>query len=122
MIIEQFVSIDQEPDLSKLICPACRNTYLHQGSVRILNRFHEDGEGILTSVPEDPTNPGSRQLMADKGIRHGRRDYIEIDFECETCDASTEAYSLSLVISQHKGETFLRWERLYRPPLNTRRR
>jgi hypothetical protein len=88
-----------------LECPACGCNNLHHGGVVLYNRAEDDeyvtvitakGNNVsLTDVPNrSVANPSLR--------RHGMR----INFYCEQCDDNYE-----LCIAQHKGTTYLHWEK-----------
>lgn len=100
-----------------LICPRCRGNNLHHGTVKVYERFQEDGDGTITTVLG-----GSTKLRFAKSEEiPWRRGRVEIAFFCEYCDSpdteedeqGCEALSQSmptgmrLVIEQHKGTTYL---------------
>jgi hypothetical protein len=86
---------------SALCCPSCGETYLHQRAAEVGFRS-EDGHGDVTTI--DGTSVKTE--MAENGDPRfsPRRDRITIHFTCENCDAKPR-----LMISQHKGRTFLEW-------------
>lgn len=86
-----------------ILCPNCGNQNLHHENVEVLERNREDdrygihvfvdGEKVLVDSDASTRNPSRR------------RDGIRISFWCEHCP-----FPSSLLIYQHKGETFIRWE------------
>lgn len=85
-----------------LLCPGCGNGFLHQQHVEVFDR-HEDADvgmhatvemGVTTVDVDQTENPSPR------------RDGIRIGFSCESCETTP-----SLVIIQHKGNTFVAWEK-----------
>ena len=90
---------DIHMDIPPLVCPSCKETYLHHGGVISIVRDIEDGPG--TRVEHDAGVTIKRVEDADI---MGRRDVVFIKFWCETCSTHPQ-----LVIQQHKGQTFLAW-------------
>jgi len=93
--------------MTRLCCPKCEGTYLHQIAVYAGFRRVEDEMESLT-VAVDKT--GVRTQIARL---EGRRDEAEIYFACENCTPedkwSFPDPELALRIYQHKGETLLEW-------------
>lgn len=85
----------------QLVCPFCKDTYLHQGRVTVLNRVREDGPGFETIVK----GPLSSTSFVEAKDMPGRRESLQIEFECEMCRDK----KLTLQILQHKGSTYLDW-------------
>lgn len=87
-------------------CPGCAagDGYLHQGDVRVQIRDHEDSHGTRVEVASDGAVTVSR--IEDGFV--GRRDDLRIRFYCESC-----AHEYYLVIWQHKGRTYMCWERIW---------
>lgn len=83
-----------------LQCPKCNDDYLHQRECRAVWRLEDkDGTEYVSNIEGGGTFRRKSPTIA------GRRDVIEIDFECENCsDTST------MIIMQHKGQTFIKWE------------
>lgn len=92
-------------DADTVYCPCCKNNYLHHTGVRVFDR-DEDDENVVMTVVEN--NATSVKTIPSKDAKNpsARRHGIRISFWCEHCD--TIPYDL--VISQHKGCTFLGWE------------
>jgi len=87
-------------DDDALLCPVCKNSYLHQGEVTAFHRREEDSGGIVAKVRHTSlwVQPASSEDLP------GRRDTITIEFQCEDgCPTQV------LTIQQHKGRTFVRW-------------
>lgn len=82
-------------------CPECNDDYLHQGDVRVINR-HEDSDGVATHIS---TDNHIVQAHVDSEDIVGRRDTIEIDYDCENCGLHT------LQLHQHKGRSLIKWIR-----------
>jgi uncharacterized OB-fold protein len=97
------VHIDyQSGEEGVLLCPQCGNEYLHQGAVTVCARDGENKDGTQVDV----RSSGEIVTRRIKSVSfEGRRDDMRTSFECEGCDAV-----LSLVLSQHKGRTFVRWD------------
>lgn len=99
-----------EPDCDDvlLLCPKCKKSYLHQGTVRIYAREHEDGDGtvIVVSGPRDfhATKATDEELRTVAG----RRQALTIEFRCENCNR-VEGPAFQLRIKQHKGRTRVSW-------------
>ncbi len=95
---------DELSDLSRvsvLLCPLCKESALHHGTVGVFSRDFEDSEvGLRTTA--------GRNVITDKsmiGIPSSRRDGIRIEMECENCGE----LPFDLGLAQHKGATFLMW-------------
>jgi hypothetical protein len=94
-----------------LRCPQCSDKdndlypYLHHRGVRVFSRGEDDEETRETIVLEDQTIV---RMVPSLGSHNpsSRRDGITINFECELCGNASR-----LTIAQHKGSTFVRWER-----------
>lgn len=85
----------------ELTCPECKETYMHQADVRVINR-KEDCDGVVTHINHD-----NHIMQADVPAEEivGRRDTIEIDYDCEYCGRHT------LQLHQHKGSSLIKWIR-----------
>jgi predicted nucleic-acid-binding Zn-ribbon protein len=99
------VSIDQNDD--ELICPKCGGLNLHHETIEVYTRPKEDGEVSLTLITH------SGRLMHNGVAKEEfnpspRQDGLRICFSCETC--GNEKLRHKLIIFQHKGTTYLRWE------------
>ena len=87
------------------VCPRCGDTYLHQGTVYLYNRDVEDSSfGFLVEVSAATTKSTQRASMVN--CPSGRRDGLSIDMDCEVCGPVGR-----LTIYQHKGETFIGWQK-----------
>ena len=83
-----------------LHCAHCEGAWTHQEEVRAVWRAEDDVGQLSTSAFN---KKGEELVPKSKCI--GRRDWVEIDFSCESCsDIST------LIIKQHKGNTFVSWK------------
>lgn len=82
-----------------LMCPYCGMHQMHQKEARILWR-DEDMDGVCHTSSRTKE---SKEIVKSTEIP-GRRDFIEIDFDCEGCDED-----LTMYIQQHKGYTFMGW-------------
>lgn len=98
----------------RLECPRCGDYGgLHHYDVRVHERVAsdgEDGDGMETRIRG--TSVRSRKIIDERMI--GRRNSILIGFWCEHCDTFSGPHPsgrapLVLVISQHKGSTFVGW-------------
>lgn len=92
---------------TRLCCPKCDSTYLHQIAVFAGFRRVEDEPESLT-VAVDKTG-----VRTSIGSLADRRDEVVLYFACEQCTPqdkwSVPDSELSLRIYQHKGETLLEW-------------
>jgi len=98
-----------------LVCPSCKDTgaaiNLHQGTVEVFIRDHEDSSSGIHVLIEEPsiTNGGMGTLLANHNVDDGnpsaRRDGLQIAFRCENHDGL-----LMLNIVQHKGTTYIEWD------------
>jgi hypothetical protein len=87
-----------------LFCPKCRGTNLHQESLAVWRRREDaDGDEVTLSA-RDPLDTIRRVRRDADKFRHGRRQYLELGFTCEVCGPG-----LTLIVQQHKGETFVEW-------------
>lgn len=93
-----------EPELAPgypLECPGCKNDFLHQGRVDVFNREEDEPVAQHTTVTRDGV---SKARLVSTLNAPGRRHWLEISFQCETCDAAP-----ILIVRQHKGSTYLSW-------------
>jgi hypothetical protein len=88
-----------------LLCPVCKEDYLHQIGISAGMRFKEDEPGLRISIDKaDDASAGVPNiLVSSESTFIGRRDDVSIAFLCE-CGASA-----SLDIWQHKGSTLISW-------------
>ncbi|MFU0948764.1 hypothetical protein ACM26Q_24055 [Kluyvera ascorbata] len=84
-----------------LNCPHCKGTYLHQYKYEIFERSEDAQVGTHAVISGDGINID--RSMA--GNPSARRDGAKIYFTCEGCDESP-----TLLITQHKGQTFIQFE------------
>ena len=82
---------------------------IHQRAVRVCWRDKEDSEtGLYASTAHwraDQKEPQALTRGLRSGDAFGRRDSLEIDFECEQCNGIH-----TLMIYQHKGQTLSFWK------------
>lgn len=106
-----------------LMCPVCtKNNNLHHSDVEICNRQEDAyiGQRVLVSFQDGFGEGGVEQLpqvLIDDNVGNNpspRRHGLRIKFSCETCPGI-----FWLLIYQHKGTTYLRWEQPWamKPPL-----
>ena len=95
------IQIMTSGEWSSLICPWCKNDYLHHGEVTVINRIWEDHDGLEIKVNQFVVE--SWPVKADKILM--RRNCVKIEFKCEHCPNFS-----TLVLIQHKGNTFLYWD------------
>jgi hypothetical protein len=85
-----------------LQCPECSQEYLYHRETRVIERFTEDSDGTVVTVNDHNV---SLKTIETKRIP-GRRDCVEIDFQCESCG---EGSPVTLRITQHKGLMLVNW-------------
>ena len=90
-----------------LKCPLCGEHYLHQGRVDVFKRSEDEEAVTRTTVMWDGTASVATVANTGSGNPSSRRDGLTIGFSCEMCN---DIFVLS--ISQHKGQTLVRWEPL----------
>ncbi len=99
-----------------LRCPGCNGEYLHHGAVSVFTRRREDADdGQHTHIPDgsDGTVVVDASMAGNPSVR---RDGVRIHFWCELC-----AEHFSLCLAQHKGVTYVSWDRAWSPAARTRR-
>ena len=87
-----------------LHCPSCGNSNLHHADVTVWRRKEDDQRGDNVHIPADY----SKAPVTFQGQGYNpssRRGAVAISFVCEQCDVRAD-----LVITQHKGSTYLEWE------------
>lgn len=84
----------------QLLCHHCGGDYMHHGPVEVQSRRKEDGPTASTVVFPD----GEQTAKEGTSIMSSRRTSVVIGFWCEGCGQTS-----ALVISQHKGCTFMGW-------------
>jgi len=87
-----------------LCCGSCGEPWgLHQGDIAIYLRNEDQKEGLCVTTK-------GFSVKIDRTLSQGnpssRRQGLVIQFECELCSGDT-----SLLISQHKGRTFIEWKK-----------
>ncbi len=98
-----------------LLCPRCHGEYLHHSRVDIYDRSEDAGTGThVVAGVEFPRTDGD---MA--GNPSARRHGLTVWFWCEFCDSTADedgaadtGEGIVLHIVQHKGCTYLSWERV----------
>lgn len=91
-------------DDGSLQCPNCFSICLHHDEIQI---FHRDKEDSNSGLKLTVTKKQQTTLASDmKGNPSQRRNGVRIKFSCENCHIKS-----ALLIHQHKGTTFLTWEK-----------
>ena len=113
--------IDTETGHNALLCPQCGGNNLHQGAVHVWQRSSEESKtGAYSCADHARSNV---QYDADMGGNPSlRRDGMTIEFECENCNGAPPPHENPafaerksyLHIVQHKGTTYLSWNK---PPI-----
>lgn len=85
-----------------LECPMCHEGYLHHGKIEIYDRSEDEKSGLLV-ICENKTAEIKTNL---EGNPSARRHGVRVWFYCENCGNK----EFSLILAQHKGNTFLCWE------------
>lgn len=106
---ELFLRVSKKPIDTILICPHCGDQYLHHEEVDIFNRAEDCKIGQHTHIPQS-TSGGVQVRSHLEGNPSLRRHGLRIEFWCEICQGR-----FSLCIAQHKGGTYLHWERSVEP-------
>ena len=88
---------------SMLNCP-CGMGNLHQHKYEVFNRT-EDSTNVIKTVVKDSTVAINHIPNQGSGNPSARRDGIKVHFWCEG------GHDMVLNIYQHKGITFLDWEK-----------
>ena len=102
-------------DLNELLCPSCGGEYLHHYRIEVSDRGEDDDSVLFTSIttgtvpvgekpPQFPVSVGPKS-NPDSRNPSARRQGLRVIFWCEGCAAD-----LQLMISQHKGNTFVEWD------------
>ncbi len=97
---------------NELACPGCSGNNLHHEHVDVYSRHEDDKEGVHASVGigsawPDCDGVGDVRVGRDlTGNPSSRRGGIRIRFRCENCQNTPV-----LMIAQHKGTTYMEWER-----------
>ncbi len=85
-----------------LLCPLCGGNYLHHKVIETFERCEDAEEGMHTTITRDRVDVKYEPLVDNPSPR---RDGLKIEFYCEFC-----GNQLTLVILQHKGETWVGWD------------
>lgn len=101
--------LNLEFDGDVLLCPGCKDNYLHHVSVEIFER-REDEDGLHVTVENQKVSVDRSMKSNPSRRRHG----LLIHFECEQCDNKSV-----LTLVQHKGQTFLTISTLPPPATST---
>jgi hypothetical protein len=101
------IAFDERSPTAGLLCPECKNPYLHHEAISVYEREREDAPSRVLTLGCSLRNP-SRILETDER-RAGpnpsmRRNGIAIRFWCENCHSISE-----LTLAQHKGTSELGW-------------
>ena len=89
-------------DCEALCCNDCGFNYLHQYKVEVFDRQEDEKTGTHSIT----TSGGVHVDHNMEGNPSSRRDGIRVFFNCEGCD---KKQVLSIV--QHKGMTYIEWEK-----------
>lgn len=85
-----------------LQCPGCGFGNLHQHQIEIFERPEDEESGNHVVISGDDVTI-NRDITSNPSPR---RNGLVIKFECEICDKSPV-----LFIYQHKGSTFMEWQK-----------
>ena len=85
-----------------LRCPKCSGPHLDHDKVTVWDRCQDDETGLKVIVDDGAVTIDDKASMND--CPSSRRHALTVDFVCGNCD-----FAGSLVIAQHKGNTFLDW-------------
>ena len=109
--MKEFVQPGISDEHVSLVCPTCRDVFLHQGKVEVFQRREDSESGIRAVIDNEKIL--SLSTTEQDGNPSGRRDGIRIWFSCEMCDYDREPMTYdskrSLSVFQHKGTTYLEW-------------
>ena len=102
-----------------LLCPSCGGSNLHQMAVHVWERHTEDAaQGTYTCADGKASRVELNAAMAGNPSR--RRDGLTIEFSCESCNGypvgaernpADSQPNQCLHIVQHKGTTYLSWNK-----------
>ena len=97
--MKSLVEFDKDsPDW--LLCPNCREFYLHHDRVTVFGRVQADAPSTALEIEDMRV----RVVRDAKGNPSSRRHGLAIRFWCEHCDVISE-----LTVAQHKGITMVEW-------------
>lgn len=103
------MNIAKTPFETILLCPGCGGEYLHHEEVDVFNRAEDSLTGQHTHIPSTSTGSVTVRSNLD-GNPSVRRHGLRIEVWCELCHGR-----FSLCLAQHKGITYLHWERSLEP-------
>jgi len=92
-----------------LSCPHCGSDYMHHTMVEVYNRTEDaDWDRISVSTCDEMSGNNKYELSIDQqGVNPSpRRSGVRMVFNCEQCEKLSK-----LIIYQHKGQTFMEWEK-----------
>jgi hypothetical protein len=98
-----------QPLQSLLRCPSCGGEYLHHTEVDVFQRTEDALRGQHTHVPDGVDGVVIVRQDLD-GNPSPRRHGLRVELWCELCHGRS-----SLCLVQHKGGTYLHWERSLEP-------
>ena len=100
------IQVDQRytREASLLKCPRCDSDYLHHGRVICYERSEDEPNTAVLSMENGGFVAIEKRPSVDCKNPSSRRNGLTIDFYCEQCGEGLE-----LLISQHKGQTFIGW-------------
>ena len=103
--MQKIVDARHSNHYSTLLCPKCKDEYLHQNEIEVFNRDKEDSPTgtHVTVLPAGEVNINTKGGMQKNPS--ARRQGVLIHFRCEQCGPG-----MQLAIYQHKGNTFLEWK------------
>ena len=87
-----------------LACPECNEYNLHHHNINVYSRDEDEKTCVHTTVKHKTTTIKESNNVDNPS---SRRDGIRIGFYCEHCNGNFQ-----LVIQQHKGITFMQWEKV----------
>lgn len=100
--------VEFDEDHTYIVCPLCKNPYLHQEKVDVGFRSTEDEGGMVTKVTRNTATTSYEEH--NHAAFSNRRDRVTIYFYCEECtDLDNNDKLLKMHIDQHKGVTFVSW-------------
>jgi len=90
------------PDKPTLLCPFCGGNFLHHVQLETFERGEDAKKGMHTVVTADHVDVKYDSLV---GNPSARRHGFKVTFRCEQCNNP-----LTLLVLQHKGETWVGWD------------
>lgn len=95
-------------EYGRLTCPRCGFGNIHQGQVTVYDRKEDAGNVTVTTVSDGVASMSVRSSEGS-GNPSSRRHGLALAFNCEGCGGGTEDDYIHLLISQHKGDTYIGW-------------